>query len=151
MSVTLFTTFSLTVYIAFSHKSVIYFQMSYYRTDPCKHLTAHGISPLFFFVINHCGKSVIHKSVLILLFYIYTADHEMIPARVGVSGVVRVVLSVGEREDRCWWERQTILLLHACWKYHAFLIARSERVHRVNAFGLGSSNLSFVTKSCTSA
>jgi hypothetical protein len=32
--------------------------------------------------------------------------------KVGMSGVVRGVLTVGGLDDYCWWERQIVLLLH---------------------------------------
>jgi hypothetical protein len=53
--------------------------------------------------------------------------------------------------DCCWWERHTVLVLHTYRKPQEFRVVGSGRVHCVIASRMGSSNLSFIAKSCACA
>jgi hypothetical protein len=51
-----------------------------------------------------------------------------------------------------FWEEKELLLVGAIvWRHQALWLVCNEWVQYVNAFRMGSSNLSFTTKSCTSA
>ena len=74
------------------------------------------------------------------------------PQAVGVSGVVHK--TAGYRWD-CWAPIDSDRLFYYCththWKRQPFPVARSERKHCANAYGMDSCNSSFTMKSCTCA
>lgn len=63
----------------------------------------------------------------------------------GVSGTVSEMLNVGETRELLFVGTTDCHYTHQIHK--EFRVACSEQVHHANAFGIGSSNLSFAAKS----